>query len=784
MLTKNSFLILLIAVILIIVLFSNLNLTKSQTINCSPADLTTSGLTYGSVNSNLKNFNSCLNLLNFRFGEITDKYDDDTRNAVKRFYIQVLNYDPLDSQLDLLSLAFNNNNLELLKAMAKKKIDLENAYDLTNQLKSYELPENYRFLNSLVVDDNLKKVLVSYINSVNKNSIYQINLDSGKYSSISKNYDLISDIGFMNGYPYFKYSYKGKNYLAIYSSSTNTSTNKYLVYGPYDYIQDFKIYDNGDLVILYSKNTFIYTTIGNLNSGIIKIGPFNNTYNFQFSPFEAKIGFVSLDPLALERIGQAVGQYLGLVSKNYFPEVISGFSFIDNFNFAQVNSSSTVIPGYVFSFKPLWQSISDPNLINDFMSDWLYVSGESFCKNYNDFIEIFNRANRQHATLINLISQLKNNNNCKIITNSSTPINQDYLETVISSSTVNLKDIDRQTKGPLSICGPYNRIYKIYLSPDKRKIIISYVKNSLAGINKGIAGLNLTKILINQGCNININLIQFSPDCQLDVNSYIAGCLPDLFKLVSAQSSAAADFYSPIDFDDDLGIIFSQEGNKFAFFYRKYDQYNVNIYVYPSVSESKKNLPIATFSNFVEPIEKFAFSPNGEFYVFLGKEEDINTGEIIKTIYLGGQNKNPKKFSDIDEVGDFVFDEENNKLVFWYSLKKDSNKYLKIIDLPSMSEEDIGPFFNNFEIEKIVLADNGSKYALILRENYNKKYLFYNNKFFKMPFNSIVNFLRIKNNNELYYKLLVIFIKGKTIYLVTPDIDVTNYELQKIINTF
>ncbi len=778
MLVKNLFLILLIAVILIIVLFSNLNLTKSQTINCSPADLTTSGLIYGSVNNNLKNFNSCLNLLNFRFGEITDKYDDNTRNAVKRFYIQVLNYDPLDSQLDLLSLAFDNNNLELLKAMAKKKIALENAYDLTNQLKSYELPENYRFLNSLVIDDDLKKVLVSYINSVNKNSIYQINLDSGNSISILKNYDLISDIGFMNGYPYFKYSHKGKNYLAIYSSSTN----KYLVYGPYDYIQDFKIYDNGDLVILYSRNNFVYTAIGNLNSVIKRIGPFNNTYNFQFSPFESKISFVSLDPLALERIGQAVGQYLGLVSKNYSPEVVSGFSFIDNFNFAQVNSSSTVIPGYVFSFKPLWQNIPDPRLINDFMSDWLYVSGESFCKNYNDFIEIFNRANNQHATLINLINQLKNNN-CEIITDQTTPINQDYLGTVISSSTVNLKDIDQKINGPLSICGPYNRIYEIYLSPDKRKIIISYVKNSLAGVSKGIAGLNLTKILINQECNININLI----NCPLDVNSYIAGCLPDLFKLVSAQSSAAADFYSPIDFDDDLGIIFSQEGNKFAFFYRKYDQYNVNIYVYPSVSESKKNLPIATFSNFVEPIEKFAFSPNGEFYVFLAKEEDINTGEIIKKIYLGGlggQNKDPKIFSNIDEVGDFVFDEENNKLVFWYSLKKDSNKYLKIIDLSSMREEDVGPFFNNFGIEKIALADNGSKYALILRESYNKKYLFYNNKFFKMPSNSIVNFLRIKNNNELYYKLLIIFIKGKTVYLVTPDIDVTDYELQKIINTF
>ncbi|GIW66670.1 MAG: hypothetical protein KatS3mg095_0568 [Candidatus Parcubacteria bacterium] len=784
---KKIFLPLFLVLVLIGIFFIKINPIKSEEINCNPDSLTINDLIYGNKSINIKNFNSCLNLLGFRFGEITDQYDNNTKNAVRRFFVDVLNYDSLDEQLDSLSNKFiDTNNFRLFKNMAKKKIQFEKASELPYQIKYFQLPDNYNSLNDFVISETFKKILVSYRNNFNKNNIFQIDIVSERNYQLRNNYDFISEIGFTGENPYFKSLLKSKDYLIVY----NVSSSSYLAYGPYDLVQDFKIYDNKDIAIFYSKNIFNYINLGNLSQGVQRFGPFVNSYDLKLSPFESKIGFISLDQSSLERVGQSIGQYLGLISKNN-PEVefIPGFALINNFDFALVNASNTITTGYIFSFKPLWQNIVnfDQRLINDFMSDWLYVSGDSFCKNYNDIVNIFNSAYSGHITLQSILSSLRSNN-CTIST-SNLPINQDYLDKVISSGFIqgnNFQELAQSIEGPLSVCGPYNRIYKIYLSPDRKKIIITYTKNYLNGVFKGIAGLNLTKYITftpsNQECNI--NNILYRSNCRLDINSYIAGCLQNLFYVVSAQSSAAIDFYSTIDFDDDLGVIFSKDGNRFAFFYRKLDKYKLDIFDFPVISEAKKIMPIARFDKSISALDKFIFSPNGKNYAFISEEEDLTTGETVKKVYVN----NILNVEKVKDFGDFIFSKDSNVLVFWYNLENDNNNYLKVIDLNLNRERIIGPFLPAMKITDVILSDDGSNLAIMFSKDDGENYLYYNDQFYKTYLNPKTIFLRENNT----YKLIVIHFKNEIdnngkkvgrIYLSSPSENINFNQFKSLINS-
>ncbi|MCS7200853.1 MAG: hypothetical protein NZ822_01740 [Patescibacteria group bacterium] len=789
--------------LLITLVFISFRFTNSETIKCSPDQITVNGLVYGSESENVKNFKACLRLLNLYTGDVSNKYDDNLKNAMKKFYISIRKYNPFDPLIDLdsLSLSVSNNDLNLIKNMARMKLMFNENANFQKIYKKIELPSNYSLIDKLSVDDKFQNILISYKNRLNKINVIKVNVTSSNIISFrtgfARMFDFVPTLGFDKGKAYFTFSHRGRNYLIVENNS----------YGPFDGLLDFKIYDNDGTVILYTQNRFLYSIL-KLGSSLKRIGPFNNlvgTY-IRLSPYEPKIGFIAQDPLAMDKLGEQSGQYVGIIDiNNSF--TVSDFSLINKFNFARVNESGSIVDGYLFSFKPLWQNVTNPSpdIIHEFMSDWLYISGDNLCKNYRDYKDVFNQAYNEHRDLMAGLNRAMFTG-CQIIT-STVPtlyVNEEYVDKVFSSNfALDFNQIQYQMESPLSVCGPYNRIHNIYLSNDNKKAILTYSKKFGNSIKRGILGINLTKIdtispsggadCNNWGTVVFRGLIR---SCDIDINivDRIVNCYPALSKFIKSVSPIVFDFYSGdfsvnnkiVNFDEDLGVIFSKQDNRFAFFYRTLDKYYVSIFEYPPVAVAKKIKPITTYENvFSKPIQKFTFSPDGKNYAFLVEEDNQ------KKVYLNDR----VILENIDEIGDFVFSKKENILSFWYIKNDDSNKYVALFDSINFNIiKTIGPFTNNVRIRDIVLSENGSKIAIVLIGEDRKPYVYYENRIYHLHNNGQVGFAEIKDEvgRVVDTKLIALYLKEElinerekrmVIYFVTPYRDQTDIEFDTIINS-
>lgn len=730
---------------------------SSQASSCNPDTLSASDLFLDRKSDNIKNFNSCLSLLGFYFGDISDKYDERTVDALKKFYLSVRKYDPLE---DLSTIKIYSENIgnyggdfRLIKDMAKKKIDFEEAQNLSPS-RSFRLDNDYVSLDKLVVDEKFNNILVSYRAKNNKYYIQKINIPNNENIKLSRFFDIIRGFDFMdtNGNYYLNYSLKNRNYFLIASSSAN------LRYGPFENIGDFRVYSPSTVGMFYLKNRFAYAQLGDY-----RIGPFVNASDLRLSPYEPKIAAVLSDPRLLEKVGEPTGYYVYLKSLTT-STLISGFSSVSNFDFAEEDISGVSYGGFVFTYKPLWQNIStpDPNMIENFLKDWVYIEGNnSPCKDFQSYYDLINRASGEHQALVARLNNLQSICSANIIPGTSPVINKEYLEKVIARDMDNLLMINKKIEGPLSICGPYNVIYNIALSPDKTKLAMVYAKDYLDSsgakqIKQGIVVVNLTK-----------SLDLSSPSCPstcdygdtINVSSLIKSCYQDLAKIVYSQSVGQMNFYSPIEFDQSLGAVFSNDGNRLAFSYRNADRYYLTIFNYPSVPLAASTSPAYTSIPFVSPIETFEFSPDGKIFAFLGETEST-WGEKVKNFYVAYGNYVKKEFPNIESLKNITFSGINNYIAFQYSLATDSNNYIKIYNPVTGDERTLGPYGSDVEISEILFTGDGSEVAVVLTNRGSKKYyLQFKDKIYDMGLGGKIKFEQVTSGTSFHYKLLVIYAK-------------------------
>lgn len=795
---KITFFLSFLLLVLFILLFFSIPQNKviSQNIQCNPDSLSNKNLSFGNENDNIKNFNACLALLGFYFGKISNKYDENTVAALKRFYLNIRKYDPLE-QGDIINARSRNfgnfsEDLNLIKNMAEFKIKLMNPKNLTST-KSFNLDSDYSSLDKLVVDENFNNILVSYRAKNNKYYVKKINISGKDSEEKSRFFDNIRSLNFIDtkGNYYINYTLKNNNYL-----TTNLSNTPY---GPFEDIGDFYFYTHSnssspEVGIFYLKNRFIYAQFVGIYNMIYNMrenfGPFTNAFGFKLSPYEPKIAIISSDPQALEKVGKPVGYYVLLQSKNS-STIISGFSSIQNFDFAEEDIPGIDYGGFIFTYKPLWPNITTTNINNflqemeKYLKDWLYIEGEkSPCKDFQKINGLLNKSSQDHTRLLQKLGIFSIScRDHQIVSGTNPVINKEYLERVMNNNwDDNLLMLNKKIEGPLSICGPYNVVYDVVLSPDRRKLVITYAKDyinekGVEEIKKGIAGVNLTKML---------DLASTTPDCpqycdqnKINISSLIKNCYPDLAKLVYAQSVGQMDFYNSLDFDQSLGVIFSKDSTRLAFFYRISDRYHLKIFDFPTPSLASEIKPIFYKGDFISPIENFKFSPNGRIFAFLGEKEDLN--EKFKNFYVVyidvyrdnrdnfTQGKEVKEISipNIRNLKNITFSTIGNHIAFQYSYATDTNNYIKIYSFGTqpIQEKDLGPFSQNLDIQEILFTGDGNKFAIILYNRDNRKYyLYYNDNIYdigirgKIKFNQVIN-QSISDKSNFDYELLIVYVK-------------------------
>lgn len=417
---------LLLSLIILLITYFPQDKTISQVNSCNPDQLAqSSSLSFDNKNEHVRNFNACLNLLGFYSGDISDAYDNKTVEALKKFYVNVRKLDPLEDYNEIETRSKSvGSDVNLIKEMAKMKINFDEPRNLV-MLKNFGVDRDYSSFDKLVVDKEFKNILFSYRAKNNKYYLQKINIDSGSNIKFGRFFDGLKEIGFsdLNGNHYIDYFLKNREFLLISTTSHN------FLYGPVDNIGDFKIYHNPFSVgIIYSKNRFVYSRLNDYN-----IGPFTNASNLKLSSFEPKIGVVLTDPRAFEKVGEPTGFYLFLKSLTS-STLISGFGSVSNFDFAEEDDPSVNYGGFVFSYKPLWQNVinPDPNMIENFLKDWLYIEGKnSPCKDFQSYYNLLNEASAQHQQLLSFKNSYAPAINCRInIGASSNIINKDYLEKV------------------------------------------------------------------------------------------------------------------------------------------------------------------------------------------------------------------------------------------------------------------------------------------------------------------------------------------------------------------
>lgn len=726
---------------------------NSQASSCNPNILSADDLFLNRNSDNIKNFNSCLSLLGFYFGDISDKYDGKTVDALKKFYLNIRRYDSLEDYTYIKVRSENIGNYDgdfrLIKDMAKMKVAFGETQNL-NPSRSFRLDNGYVSLDKLVVDEKFDNILVSYRAKNNKFYIQKINIPNNENAKLSRFFDLIKGFDFIdgNGNYYLNYFLKNRNYFLV------TSPNGNSFYGPFEDIGDFKVYNTSTLGMFYLKNRFTYGRLGNY-----RIGPFVNAFNLKLSPYEPKIAAVLSDPRLLERVGEPTGYYVYLRSL-VTSTLISGFSSVANFDFAEEDIPYVSYGGFVFTYKPLWQNItSDPNMIENFLKDWVYIEGnDSPCKDFQTYYGLISRASEEHQALLTKLYNFENFCNANIIPGTNPIINKEYLEKVIARDYSNLLTLNKKIEGPLSVCGPYNVIYNTILSPDRTKLAIVYAKdyfdnNGVKQIKQGIAVVNLTKSLD----------LSSSPSCPptcdnnstIDVSSLIKSCYQNLARIVYSQSVGQMNFYSPIEFDQSLGAVFSNDGSKLAFSYRNADRYYLTVFNYPSTPLAASISPAYTSIPLISPIEVFEFSSDGKIFAFLGETENT-LGEKVKKFYVAYDNFVKKEFPDIENLKNITFSEVNNYIAFQYSLVNDSNNYVKIYNPVTGDEKTLGPYASDIEISEILLTGDGKEVAIVLNNKESKKYyLQFKDKIYDIGLGGKIKFEQVTSG----YNLLVVYAK-------------------------